>query len=359
VDEAGLLEQARRGDAEAFSRLFAGYQGPIYRYAAHMCGRESADDVVQETFLALLRDPMRFDPARGTLGGYLFGIARHHVFRRLRARRAAETVDDLDDAMTDGAAGQPTVLDQLTRTETISAVRDAITSLPPIYREVVVLCELQEMSYVDAAAVVACPVGTVRSRLAAPGQDVADGQAGAGRRRAAGHSPWVTNMHDPDRGLASVLRAIADEDRQLGASPLVEARLLQEVHAIARARRIAALKTYVVAAVLVLAVAGSVWSVRGPMPIPGSAFQVPGSVERTTDFYPLHYSNVPAADPQIVRLEVSRAALASFGLETSEAPVDDAAATVLADVIVGADGLARAIRFVWPPSDARLEEQRQ
>jgi RNA polymerase sigma-70 factor (ECF subfamily) len=165
VDEAGLLEQARRGDAAAFSRLFGRYQGPIYRYAAHMCGREGADDVVQETFLALLRDPVRFDPARGTLGGYLFGIARHHVFRRLRSRTPAETGEDLDDALLVEAAAQPTALDHLARAEMIAGVREAVASLPAIYREVVVLCELQEMSYVDAAGVVDCPVGTVRSRL--------------------------------------------------------------------------------------------------------------------------------------------------------------------------------------------------
>jgi RNA polymerase sigma-70 factor (ECF subfamily) len=57
------------------------------------------------------------------------------------------------------------VLDDLTRAETIAAVREAIASLPPVYREVVVLCELQEMNYADAAAVVECPIGTVRSRL--------------------------------------------------------------------------------------------------------------------------------------------------------------------------------------------------
>jgi RNA polymerase sigma-70 factor (ECF subfamily) len=165
VDEAGLIEQARRGDAAAFSRLFDRYQGPIYRYAAHMCGREGADDVVQETFLALLRDPVRFDPARGTLGGYLFGIARHHVFRRLRSRTPAEIGEDLDDALVGKAAAQPSVLDHLARAETIAVVRDAVASLPAIYREVVVLCELQEMSYADAAGVVDCPVGTVRSRL--------------------------------------------------------------------------------------------------------------------------------------------------------------------------------------------------
>jgi hypothetical protein len=173
------------------------------------------------------------------------------------------------------------------------------------------------------------------------------------------------NQSDPNETpLRSVLRAVAEADARLAASPAVEARLRQEVSAIASLRRRAILKVYAVAAVLILAVAGSVWSLRGRVSGPvadvsRSPFSVPGSAEQTTEFFALHYSNVPTADAHIVRLEVSRTALASFGLETRETPVKGAAATVLADVIVGSDGLARAIRFVWPPSAARREEQRQ
>lgn len=166
----------------------------------------------------------------------------------------------------------------------------------------------------------------------------------------------------PNDRLTSALRAVAEDDARFGTSPRVEARLLQEVGTIARARRRTAVKLYAMAAVLTLAVAGSVWSVARPVrppqrvtaPLPAS--RLPGA---TTEFFPLYYSNVPATDVRLVRLEVPRGALASFGLESGEPPVTDAAATVLADVAVGADGLARAIRFVWPPSDVRREEQWQ
>jgi RNA polymerase sigma-70 factor (ECF subfamily) len=164
VEDAALLERTRRGDADAFSRLFARYQGPIFRYAAHMCGRDAADDVVQETFLAVLRTSGRYDPARGTVGNYLFGIARHVVLGRLSFREVTG-IDADSDELAGAAIGEPTVLDCLTRAETIDAVRAAVASLPPLYREVLVLCELQELTYVDAAAIVNCPVGTVRSRL--------------------------------------------------------------------------------------------------------------------------------------------------------------------------------------------------
>lgn len=165
MDDAGLIALARRGDAVAFSRLFASFERPIFRYAAHMCGRDAADDVVQETFLALLRGPGAYDATRGTVGSYLFGIARHCVLKRLGGREVASFDLDEHDEQTAWADDRPSVLDSLSREETIKAVRAAIASLPAPYREVVALCELQEMSYVAAATIVQCPVGTVRSRL--------------------------------------------------------------------------------------------------------------------------------------------------------------------------------------------------
>jgi RNA polymerase sigma-70 factor (ECF subfamily) len=165
VDDAGLIARARRGDAVAFSRLFAGYERRIFRYAAHMCGRDAADDVVQDTFLTVLRGPGEYDAAKGAVSGYLFGIARHFVLRRLSARDVATFDLDEHDERTVWPDERPSVLDTLSREETIQAVRSAIATLPAAYREVVVLCELQEMSYAEAAAIAQCPVGTVRSRL--------------------------------------------------------------------------------------------------------------------------------------------------------------------------------------------------
>jgi RNA polymerase sigma-70 factor, ECF subfamily len=165
VEDVALLEAARRGDASAFSGLFARYQGPIFRYAAHMCGRDAADDIVQETFLTVLRGTGQYDPSRGAVGGYLFGIARHFVIKRMTSRQMVSFDDEWDEAAISAERDPSTVLDALTREETIAAVRLAIRSLPPAYREAIVLCELQDMSYEEAAGIVECPVGTIRSRL--------------------------------------------------------------------------------------------------------------------------------------------------------------------------------------------------
>lgn len=166
MDDVGWLERARRGDEVAFSKLFDRYQRSIYRYAAYMCGPETADDVVQDTFLAVLRQRDRHDAPEKSVAGYLFGIARHVVMKRLGARGADMAVD-LDDATAASLSDpdDPTPLDVLARAETIETVREAIRALPAERREAIVLCELQEMNYTDAAELVRCPVGTIRSRL--------------------------------------------------------------------------------------------------------------------------------------------------------------------------------------------------
>lgn len=164
VEDAQLLERSRRGEERAFSELYRRYQAGIYRYAVHMCGAGAGDDVVQETFLAVLRQRGRTDAPRQTVAGYLFGIARHVVLQRLGSKYEPLT-DSGDDNVSEVASGALTALDNLTRSETIAAVRAAVQSLPPVYREAVVLCDLQELSYQDAACVAGCAIGTVRSRL--------------------------------------------------------------------------------------------------------------------------------------------------------------------------------------------------
>lgn len=146
--------------------------------------------------------------------------------------------------------------------------------------------------------------------------------------------------------LDNAIRAMADDDARFGASPAIEARLLAEVRSIrvARHRRIA-MAAYAVAAVVLLAL----W-MSSQRFLPSRSNDAPVAEVRT-DFMPLTYSSVPTTNLQMVRLAVPRAALASFGLAPLE-PLDRASTdTVLADVLVGDDGLARAVRFVRPAAD--------
>ena len=170
LTDADLLRLMLAGDEEAFTALYRRRQGGVYRFALQMSGSEAvAEDVVQETFMVLMRDAGNFDPARGSLAAYLYGIARNHVLRAFDRERALVRFDDETeegrDAPHENLITRPDPLGDMTRAETVEQLRQAVLALPPHYREVVVLCELHEMSYVEAAGALDCAVGTVRSRL--------------------------------------------------------------------------------------------------------------------------------------------------------------------------------------------------
>jgi RNA polymerase sigma-70 factor (ECF subfamily) len=165
-----LLRRMTDGDEEAFTMLYRRRQGGIYRYAHQMTGSAViAEDAVQETFLTLIRQAGQLDPARGSVAGFLHGVARNHVLRALERDRPYVLLDseDLADQQADSpSAKQPSdPLAGLTRSEGIAAMRQAILALPPRYREVLVLCEIEELSYAEAAQLIGSAVGTVRSRL--------------------------------------------------------------------------------------------------------------------------------------------------------------------------------------------------
>ncbi len=168
LSDSELLRLMLAGDEDALALLYRRRQGGIYRFALQMSGSKSiAEDVTQEVFLFLMREGQVFDPSKGALSAFLFGVARNHVLRRLRSEHLlAPLADDSDD---DAVFSHPSAdmcpLEDLTRAETIESVRKAVLSLPPKYREVVVLCELQDVSYGETSEILGCAIGTVRSRL--------------------------------------------------------------------------------------------------------------------------------------------------------------------------------------------------
>src|SRR5215213_4802566 len=166
-NDSELLRLMLAGDEEALAQLYRRRQASVYRFALQMSGSKPiAEDVTQEVFLFLMREGHVFDPARGSVGAFLLGVARNHVLRRLRVEQLlAPLGDDEEDGNVLQAGSDLCPLDDLTRAETIEAVRKAVLSLPAKYREVVVLCELQDVSYVETAEILGCAIGTVRSRL--------------------------------------------------------------------------------------------------------------------------------------------------------------------------------------------------
>jgi RNA polymerase sigma-70 factor (ECF subfamily) len=162
-----LLRQLSKGKEPAFTSLYERYQGPLYRFALHMSGNTAtAEEVTQEVFMLLIGNPKGYAADKGPIGGYLFGIARNLTRRVLQRSRLDLPIEeewlDTGDA---GFTSDLDVLSDLSNSELLEYLRKAVLALPEQYREVVALCDLEEMSYADAAALLECSPGTVASRL--------------------------------------------------------------------------------------------------------------------------------------------------------------------------------------------------
>ena len=157
---------------------------------------------------------------------------------------------------------------------------------------------------------------------------------------------------DPHDSLNAGLRAVAEDDEHDGTSSRVSMRLLAEVHAIgaARRRRMMLLSLSAAAAVVV-AISIPAWRALSSSSEQPALDAPVVSRELVTEFFPLTYSNVPARGGYVVRKQVPRSALASFGAAAFAS--DTPASNVLADVVIGNDGLARAVRFVQVVNDRR------
>jgi RNA polymerase sigma-70 factor, ECF subfamily len=164
-----LLRRAAKGDEEAFTLLYRRHQAALYRFALRMTGSAwAAEEIVQDVFMTLMREPKKFDTSRGALGSYLFGIARNRV---MKYRERAPREVSLEAKREDGSDRGIVLQDKFTpatwteQKERLEQVRAAVLGLPVEFRETVVLCELEELSYEEAAQLIGCPVGTIRSRL--------------------------------------------------------------------------------------------------------------------------------------------------------------------------------------------------
>ncbi len=164
--EEELLQQIAAGQAQALVMLFRRRRREVHRFAAHMTGSPTtAEDVTQDVFMTVMREAGNYDSRRGTVIAWLLGITRNHARRRLARDRWLRPLDDQATQSHNGRASALDPTDELERAARIDAVRGAVMALPVRYREVVLLCDLEELSYADAAAALCCAVGTVRSRL--------------------------------------------------------------------------------------------------------------------------------------------------------------------------------------------------
>jgi len=166
VSDDALVVRIAAGDRGAFAALFRRRHSDVYRVALLMTGRPAvAEDVTQDVFLAVMHEAHRYEPGRSTVAAWLCGIARNQARRRLERDSRVVPLNEGDESGDGHAATHPDPVTDMALARDVDALRRAILALPVRYREVVVLCDLQELSYADTAAVLECAVGTVRSRL--------------------------------------------------------------------------------------------------------------------------------------------------------------------------------------------------
>jgi RNA polymerase sigma-70 factor (ECF subfamily) len=164
--DAALMLRIAAGDRHAFTELFRRRRNAVYRVALLMTGRGAiAEDIAQDVFLTVMREARRYEPSRSTVTAWLCGIARNLAKRRLEQDVRVVALANADDTEAGVPVVHPDPIADMAAAQHVEELRRAILKLPVRYREVVVLCDLQELSYADAAAALDCAVGTVRSRL--------------------------------------------------------------------------------------------------------------------------------------------------------------------------------------------------
>ena len=176
-----LIVAVAAGDREAFGALYRRRRPDVYRFALHMTGiPAAAEDVAQDVFMTVMHEARRYTPGRSGVVPWLLGIARNHARRRLADRRH-EPLPALGDEP--GVNADPA--DGIAHSQRVQELRRALVSLPIAYREAVVMCDLQELTYQDAAEAAGCAIGTVRSRLHRGRQLLAEKMRGGRRAFAA------------------------------------------------------------------------------------------------------------------------------------------------------------------------------
>ena len=190
-----LLHLMGSGDASAFQQLYRRHQGPLYRFAMLRSGSpDTAADIVQEVFMGLLTHSFKFDPLRGALSNFLFGVARKLILKHEAPRQReqsvdrsdAEDADEADDIEVGCDSAEP--LRRILSQEVAEQVRRVIGLLAPHYRDAVILFEMHELSYLEIAEICQVDIGTVRSRLSR-------GRAALAKRLAAHHPAAIGALH--------------------------------------------------------------------------------------------------------------------------------------------------------------------
>lgn len=173
MDEAALIQEARQGDLDSFNCLVTAYQDLVYNQAYRMMGEpDSAADAAQEAFISAFRNLRAY--RGGSFRAWLMRIVTNACYDELRRRKRRPTtpLEPIDDTGEDVESPEwladpgETPEASLEREELGDAIRHCLEGLPPDFKAVVVLVDMNGFDYEEAAEAIGKPVGTVKSRLA-------------------------------------------------------------------------------------------------------------------------------------------------------------------------------------------------
>ncbi|MBR7799103.1 RNA polymerase sigma factor [Undibacterium fentianense] len=184
ISDTELVRRMRQGEQVAFAELYRRHQAALYRYALFRCGSAaSAADLVQDVFMGLLTGKFVFDALKGQFLNFLFGIVRNlsmkrdaialrHLSKLPSSDEELDSLENVDEVEIPSDEQGP--LERVLTNQMAEDLRLAIAGLAPHYRDVLILFEIQELSYLDIADICEINVGTVRSRLARARAALAD-----------------------------------------------------------------------------------------------------------------------------------------------------------------------------------------
>jgi RNA polymerase sigma-70 factor (ECF subfamily) len=159
-----LLARAGAGDAAAFLQVYERHRAAIFRFSYRLSGSvDVAEDIAHDCFLSLIRRPENFQPDRASLRTYLLCAARHLWLKQLRDTGREAALDDLAQDRFVAVDKEP--LDRLLDDELAVKVREAVSRLPPLQKEALVLFEYEGLALAEIASMVGTDVGAVKSRL--------------------------------------------------------------------------------------------------------------------------------------------------------------------------------------------------
>ena len=159
-----LLEKAGAGDPAAFLQVYERYRDAVFRFAYRLSGSvELAEDITHDSFLSLMKKPENFNPSRASLRTYLFSAARNLWLKQLRKVGRESAIDDLEEDKFVAVGREP--LRRLLDDELSLKVKEAVSSLPPLQREALVLFEYEGLALGEIANLVGTDVGAVKGRL--------------------------------------------------------------------------------------------------------------------------------------------------------------------------------------------------